>query len=125
MSRVARKDPPPFDSITTDMVTHGFADALQEAVGPQRSHLKIVARETGDNIEAIKNRLERRNAPNLTSFFKTARKFPEVKAWALWMLDAERDLDPEFEKNAAAFMTLLLRKQPDLLARIAAAVPEA
>jgi hypothetical protein len=121
----ARKAPPPFEAITTDFVTHGCADAVKEAVGGQRSHLKIVASETGANVEAVKNWVEPRNAPNLTSFFRLARKFPEVKAWALWMLDAQSDLDPEFQKNAAKFMTLILRKHPELLARIAAGVPEA
>lgn len=115
----------PFEAITTDSVTQGYGNALEQAVGTLRSHLKIVARETGGNVEAIKNHLARRNAPNLTQFFRACRKFPEVRAWGLAMMGAEADLDPNFEREVLGMLSTLLRRKPELLARIVTEVPDA
>lgn len=117
--------PIPFEAITTDAVTQGYGDALERAVGRDRSHLKIVARETGAGVEAVKNHLDRRNAPNLKQFFRACRKFPEVRAWGLRMMAAEADLDPAFERDVMAVIGTLLRRKPELLASILREAPAA
>jgi hypothetical protein len=90
---------PAIEELTTHYVTKVVSAALVEEFGDSPGARKELAEAAQGSIDNAKDLLRGLHAPNLTTFFRLARQCPTLKAEALRLLDAQANLDPEFDRD--------------------------
>lgn len=98
--------------VSTNEVTRGQSDVLQEVYNPFKKPAETLAEDAGTCARSARNHLSGANAMNLTDFFNACRNIPELRAWGAKMMGLETT-DPlwqaECERLGRAYYELKAR----------------